>query len=64
MTIERHIGKCPKCNDMFLYDFKFEKEDNTVIELISVPCQECARELEWDFLPKRDIKLVQIRRVG
>lgn len=52
--IERHIGTCPKCGAIILYDFLFEHSENATIEQIGIPCPECKYNLKWDFLPKKD----------
>ena len=61
---ERHIGKCRKCKDSFLYEFVFEDECGTTTQGIDIPCPECFCELEWDFLPKFDKVLKESYRVG
>lgn len=63
MMIERHIGKCPKCKDEFLYEFVFEEAENT-IQGIDIPCPECKHELDWNFLPKFNKRLSKTERVG
>jgi hypothetical protein len=61
---ERHIGKCPKCKDEFLYEFVFENKYDVTIQNIDIPCPECHCELKWDFLPKFDKVLKESYRVG
>lgn len=55
---EKHIGKCPKCGQTSLYELEFTKAEGSDIMVISIPCSECAHDLEWDFLPKPDHKFV------
>lgn len=61
---ERHIGKCPKCGKEFLYEFTFEENPDTAVFGISIPCSDCAHEIEWDFLPKVHSELKDQYRVG
>ena len=61
---ERHIGKCSKCNNEFLYEFVFEDKRDTTIQNIDILCPECFCGLKWEFLPKFDKVLKESRRVG
>ena len=61
---ERHVGKCPKCGNEYLYEFIFKENPNIVVFGISDPCPECAHEIEWDFLPKAHSELKDHYRVG
>lgn len=60
---ERHIGKCNKCKDEFLYEFIFEEKYDVTIQNIDIPCPECCCGLQWDFLPKFDKVLKESYRV-
>jgi hypothetical protein len=61
---ERHIGKCHRCKDIFLYEFVFEDKYDETTQNIDIPCPECSCNLEWDFLPKIDKILKESYRVG
>ncbi len=61
---ERHIGKCDKCKDEFVYEFIFEEKYDMTIQSINIPCPECCCCLKWDFLPKSDRILKTSYRVG
>ena len=61
---ERHIGKCNKCKNEFLYEFVFEEKYGITTQNISTPCPECYCDLNWDFLPKFDKVLKEFYRVG